>query len=510
MKAIIYSRVSTDIQEYERQMQDIEKYAFDKKINIVKRFKEKKSGKIKERAALTDMLNYCKNNVVDAVIVSEISRLGRTYEVLKTIETLSNLKVNLISLKEKVPTLNKDKSINDDSSLLLGIMSSINAHELTTLRYRIVSGLDNAARKGHISGAQIPYGYKSVNKILTLHPKQAEVVKEIFDLYISNNGCAKICTILNHRGTKSQNGKRWHDAVITRILHNSTYKGIRRYKGLELDAPPIIDAFTFDKVQEMFSNHSMKQGINKKFDYLLDNKKIKCGICGKSYFAHKRSDGKDNAYKCISIRYRENCGNWGINIDKLTGTLQEVLIDSMPQYISQAIDIKPLKANIEKLEDEKIIFDSQLRKLTLNEKRLVNLFMENDVSKDTYLETRAEYERDKRTCKRKIIDNTSKIKSLMGILNNSIDLQKNVATWKKDGINKDVLNKIISKIVVTKQPDFKELETSVKNDKVILIEVYLGAAYLSYYVTRYSNIIAIKEIRAEFGLTGDGKYQIKT
>lgn len=509
LDAIIYSRVSTDMQDYNRQIQDIKKYAASNGIRIVEHFEEKESGKIKSRDALTKMLSYCENNVIDAVIISEISRLGRTSEVLSTIEKLSLLEVNLISLKEGIKTLNDDKSINPTSQLIIGVMSSINAHELSTLQYRIVSGLEHAARKGHISGAQIPYGYTSINKLLTINPEQAQVVKDIFDLYISNNGSAKICTILNHNGIKSQNKKRWHDAVIIRMLHNSTYKGVRMYKGLELDAPQIIDAFTFDKVQEMFSNHIMKQGINKKFNHLLNNKKIECGICGKSYFAHKRSNGKDNAYKCISIRYRDNCGNWGVNIDKLTNTLQEILIDTMPQFISKAIDIKPLEENIKKLKDEKLIFDLQLRKLTLNENTLIDLLLEEEVSKDTYKQKRAENEKDKRACVKNINNNTSRIKSLTELLNNSSDIKKNIATWKENGINKDVLNKIITKIVVTKQPDFKEFKTSVKNDKVILIEVYLGTTFLSYYITRYSNVIAIKEIKVPFILAGDGKYEMK-
>lgn len=492
MKAVIYSRVSTEKQDYERQISDIERYASFHNLTIVNHFEEKESGTIKIRKALTEMLDFVKNNQVDTVIVSELSRLGRTVEVVETVEKLSAVKVNLYSLKENLNTLNSDKSANETAKLIISIMASVNSHELSATKYRVISGLDNAVRKGHISGAQMPYGYTSVNKKLTIHPEQAEVVKEMFRLYIDGKGTGKICTILNHKDIKSQSGMKWRDVVVNRILHNPIYKGVRHYKEMVLEAPAIIDAETFDRVQEMFNNNEMRQGINKKFDFLFDNRKIRCGVCGKSYYAHKRSSGKDNTYVCISKRYRESCGNWGLNIDKLDSTVQEMVVLFTPESLIDAIDVAPLKDSIANLNAENEIFEAELRKLDLKEGKLVELLSEDNISKNVYLERREDIEKQRRDIVGQINANNERVSGMNMILHNSTDLIHNINEWKEKGISKEILNKVISKIVITAKPDL-DLGSKVKNDKTIEVQVHLGTAILTYYVTRFSKILKFKE-----------------
>jgi DNA invertase Pin-like site-specific DNA recombinase len=89
MKSVCYVRVSTDIQEYDRQIEDIRKYCNEANLELVKEFSEKESGKIKIRPALTEMIEFIKLNEVDFVVISELSRLGRTSKVLETIEFLN-------------------------------------------------------------------------------------------------------------------------------------------------------------------------------------------------------------------------------------------------------------------------------------------------------------------------------------------------------------------------------------------------------------------------------------
>ena len=87
-KAVIYARVSSsnDRQDTTRQIEDLRKYAVSQNIEIVNVFQEHISGakKNEERQVLTDCLNYCTTHSVNYLLLSELSRLGRsTLQVLQ-------------------------------------------------------------------------------------------------------------------------------------------------------------------------------------------------------------------------------------------------------------------------------------------------------------------------------------------------------------------------------------------------------------------------------------------
>ena len=80
-------------------------------------------------------------------------------------------------------------------------------------------------------------------------------------------------------------------------------------------------------------------GNNQKHKYLLNNKLIICGVCGKFYSGRMRANLKgsphENAYRCGSTRYSgENCGNFGVNVIKLENALRNLLINDYASSIS--------------------------------------------------------------------------------------------------------------------------------------------------------------------------------
>ena len=79
-KAVIYARVSSisDRQNTDRQVSDLTGYATFAKLTICKVFEEHVSGAKgnKERPVLLQAIDYCKQNNVAMLLVSELSRLG--------------------------------------------------------------------------------------------------------------------------------------------------------------------------------------------------------------------------------------------------------------------------------------------------------------------------------------------------------------------------------------------------------------------------------------------------
>ena len=99
VKTVIFARVSTGLQEYDRQVNELTALANTNGWSVEAVFAEKISGakSNKERTELLNMVNYVENNHIDKVLVTELSRLGRdTLQVLEVIEMLNKKEIRFI------------------------------------------------------------------------------------------------------------------------------------------------------------------------------------------------------------------------------------------------------------------------------------------------------------------------------------------------------------------------------------------------------------------------------
>ena len=150
-KVVILARVSTQNQEFERQINELSEYAANHKLEIVKVFSNKVSGakKNEDRPEILEMIDYVKSNKVDKVLVLEISRLGRnTLEALKVIELLNDEKICLFVKNYNIETLDDKGKINPMAQFLLTILLEVARMERTTTRERVWSGYQNFRKSG--------------------------------------------------------------------------------------------------------------------------------------------------------------------------------------------------------------------------------------------------------------------------------------------------------------------------------------------------------------------------
>lgn len=159
MKVIIYARVSTNSQDYDRQISDLREYAKRMDYNVVKEFSEKISGakKVAEREQLSELLKYIEAHHIDKVLIYECSRLSRRIvDFLQVIEELNEQKVSLYIHQNGLETLLEDGSINPIASLVLGIIAQFNSMERSLIRSRMRSGYnhfrDNGGKVGRKTG----------------------------------------------------------------------------------------------------------------------------------------------------------------------------------------------------------------------------------------------------------------------------------------------------------------------------------------------------------------------
>lgn len=140
---ILLVRVSTDKQDYSRQINELSEHCRKASWNISKIFSNKISGnkKAEERPEIISMIDYIKNNQIKRVACLEISRLGRnTLESLKVIQTLNENKVSLYIKNYNLETLNPNGSINPITSLICTILLEISSMERLTIKERMESG----------------------------------------------------------------------------------------------------------------------------------------------------------------------------------------------------------------------------------------------------------------------------------------------------------------------------------------------------------------------------------
>jgi DNA invertase Pin-like site-specific DNA recombinase len=104
-KVVLFTRVSTCLQDCKRQVKLLTEYCNTQNFQIEKVFCEKISGakKNNERPVLLEMLQYIKNNNIDCVMFTELSRLGRNYnECNKLISLLIDEKINAYFLSQNM------------------------------------------------------------------------------------------------------------------------------------------------------------------------------------------------------------------------------------------------------------------------------------------------------------------------------------------------------------------------------------------------------------------------
>lgn len=151
--AVIYARVSSnnDRQDTSRQIKDLENYAKSQNIEIVNIYEEHISGakKIEERQILGECLEYCKRESVNFLLLSELSRLGRsTLQVLRSLEMLHESKVSVYIQNLGLYTLQSNGEVNPIASIMVTVLAEMANIERSNIQYRLNSGRANYISNG--------------------------------------------------------------------------------------------------------------------------------------------------------------------------------------------------------------------------------------------------------------------------------------------------------------------------------------------------------------------------
>lgn len=487
--AVCYYRVSRNVQNDLRQENDVRDYCKNNGIIIAETFREKISGTKRlsrqDRPELAKCINYINEQNINLLVCSELSRLGRTPEVVHLIDEFTQKRICVISLKENIKTLDDFLRPVADQLLMVNIINGIALKESDTLSYRIRSGKRAAvlSRGAWTGGKFLPYGYFSKNGILTVEQDEAKIARDIFNKYNNGWGVTRIANWLNKNKIPTKLGKTWAYTTIRKILKHEIYAGVRRYDLHDVLSAPhlrIINEKTFSGVKLKLIENRKKIfdfNITKKYDVLLDKGLIRCGICGKVYSGIVSR----NVYICSSSKYSAGCGNSCIRMKETEQAIQIFLLEN---YIR-------LLKTVSVTESKNDYCEAELRMLQqkqLNEKikqgRYNEMYGSGRLNKIEY-ELRYNASAEQITLIRKNIDalkekvkNHDKQEPACLI---SGELTLNMQTGRFDHVNasikKSIIHQVIRQILVQKKDDKKYMEVRLIDDSSFKLKAGGGQVF---------------------------------
>lgn len=495
-KVAIYARVSTSggKQDYQRQVDDLTKeiiyHGFEE--NRIQIFAEEISGYTKnsQRPELQRMLAAIQNHEIEIIYVTEISRLGRNpSETRKTVDQLSDLGIPIYVHALKQRTLDKEGKRDATMNIILQVALEFANAESEQTKARSKSGLLRAAKKGHAGGGLChPYGYtKSEDKMLIIDKDEAEIVREIYQMYIDGLGSKAISSILQERNIptkyntiygdkiiKNSLGKtasdvKWTDVSVLNILTGTIYKGDRVFKGEIIQCPAIISAEMWEEANQLRETKTHRNYLTT-YTYLFKDI-IKCGCCGRNYFAKYKPVPKgDKVYVCSSkLKMGGSCGNKGVNISLLESAVYDQLLksDAVLKYLTDAKDVK------KELEKEILMLEQNLKnelpkvsETDTMKKKLLDAYLIGAMTPSEYSDKKQEIEVIAELAKKKV----STIEKKLREVKKSLKKQSSTSTTKT--------------MLLNAKDDRKQLEILFKQivNKIIINDLSVNKIMASVYI----------------------------
>lgn len=183
-KVVILARVSTDKQEYERQITELAEHCRKMGWEVVRIFANKVSGakSNEEREEIQELIEFVKTHQIQRVICLEISRMGRnTLEALKVIQLLNEHKVSLYVKNYNLETLDSEGKVNPVASLICTILLEIAQMERLTIKERMASGrkqyIEKCRREGIKMGRPETYR-KSIEEYKKQYQKEFSLIRK--------------------------------------------------------------------------------------------------------------------------------------------------------------------------------------------------------------------------------------------------------------------------------------------------------------------------------------------
>ena len=304
-------------------------------------FDEAKTGTKDNRSGFQEMLSACRSGQIDMIITKSISRFARnTVTLLEIVRELKTIDIDVFFEEQKIHTK------SSDGELMLSILASYAQEESLSAsenqKWRVKKNFE----------AGIPWygkliGYRLENGRYEIVPEEAEIVREIFNLYLSGMGLMKIANQLNEEGKKTGTNHSWQVNGLYGILRNDTYTGnltlqktfkedhiSKRKRKNEGEYPKyivedsheaIISREVFEATQKEIAYRAEKWSFKNKPKNTAFTGKIVCNNCGMHYRRRNTSNGHSWQCSTFGRKGKAACASKQIPENALIKACTEVL-----------------------------------------------------------------------------------------------------------------------------------------------------------------------------------------
>lgn len=416
MKVCMYLRKSRQDEELEkrentdtlaRHRSTLLQIARKQHLDIIEVHEEIVSGgSIASRPKMLKLLDEVKNNLYDAVLCMDLDRLGRGGMqdqglILDTFKESNTL----IITPDKVYDLN-----NELDEEMTEFKAFFARRELKIITKRMQRGRIKSVEEGKFIASTAPYGYKfeydkEGKKSLVIDEEKAQIVKNIFDMYLNGNGAYRIKTWLDSIGVRSNNDIPFSEQAVRRILKNEIYcgyvswnnykrrgtKSVKQSKDQIIYSKgkheAIISEEAFKRAKEIMSSRQMTSTSSNKSLTNPFAGIVKCACCS-HIMTCSNATYKDVGYVKF-LRCKSCNANRGVRLDIFEQTildqLQDILESFEKEILSNKIESKD-NSRIDNLKHTLQLLEKESQELNKQKNNLHDFLERGIYDVDTYLE----------------------------------------------------------------------------------------------------------------------------
>ncbi len=413
MRYFLYARKSTDTEDMqvlsiEAQLSELRALARKEGLEIAEEFVEKRSAKQPNRPVFNDMMARIQNGEAQGIVCWKIDRLARNPVDGGQIQwLLQNGTIAHIQTHDRA-------YYPADNVLMMSVEFGMANQFIRDLSANTARGLRAKARQGHFPGTA-PAGYRNNQrtKIIVIDRKKAPVILAAFELYAKGTSRLEdIGQFLFDNGVKSTQGNRIHNDRVRFILANPFYYGHFLYGGelYEGRHAPIIDKRLFDKAQKVLAERGHPQ-VEKTQPQVFCGL-MSCGECGMSITAETRTKHQKNGnthhytyYRCTK-KSAARCSQSYVREEQLTTDFSDLLtMFVLPSEWARDFEKRmevDARASGRTTAEAVAGLREEVHGIEQKSDRLMDLYIAQDIERDTYLSKRRVLLSDKRSIQEQI------------------------------------------------------------------------------------------------------------
>ena len=444
----------------------------------------------KKREDFNRMIGDAEQDMFDLIITKEISRFARnTVDSISFTRQLQRCGVGVFFENDGINTL------DEDAELRLAIMSSIAQEELRKLSARVQFGHKQAIKDGVVLGNSRIFGYTKNNGKLVIDEKQAEMVRELFELYATDEYSMKqIEVIFWDKGYRNLNGKKIAHSTMSNMIANAKYKGYyvgnkvkvvdmftKKQKFLPPEewvmfkdetgeiVPAIVSEELWDKANEILRRRSddvkNRQGICNHANLLTG--KLFCSSCGTPYYRRDSKDkqgNKNSKWVCSGKinNGKDSCDSFAIYESEIIPLLFEVFKDTSGAAIAMIEEYEEMYRSITSDENLNAQIEKQnafLARIARKKEALLDLRVDGAISNDEFKQRNESLDAEKKETEENLEELELQRVSSEAHREHMAQIHAALKAAERDVANgtvtKEFIDTFIDKILVTPQEDGK-------------------------------------------------------